>query len=148
MATRFDIIGIGNAIVDVVARVDEAFLSRHDMRKGSMTLVDAADAERLYAAMPTGEESSGGSAANTCAVAAALGDADTQPQHVLNPPVHADLAACVGLPQPSHVAGQEQAQHAGGAQGDRHHGSRGEIERLPVPEGEPHRQRLVAEAPL
>jgi len=73
MATRFDLIGIGNAIVDVVARVDEAFLSRHDMRKGSMTLVDAADAERLYAAMPAGEESSGGSAANTCAVAAALG---------------------------------------------------------------------------
>ena len=73
MATRFDIIGIGNAIVDVVARVDEVFLSRHDMRKGSMTLVDAADAERLYAAMPAGEESSGGSAANTCAVAAALG---------------------------------------------------------------------------
>ncbi len=73
MATRFDIIGIGNAIVDVVSRADEAFLSRHSMRKGSMTLIDAADAERLYAAMPPGEESSGGSAANTCAVAAALG---------------------------------------------------------------------------
>ena len=73
MATRFDLIGIGNAIVDVVARVDEAFLSRRDMRKGSMTLIDAEQAERLYAAMPAGEESSGGSAANTCAVAAALG---------------------------------------------------------------------------
>ena len=73
MATRFDIIGIGNAIVDVVARVDEAFLSRHAMRKGSMTLIDAVEADRLYAAMPAGQESSGGSAANTCAVAAALG---------------------------------------------------------------------------
>ncbi len=73
MAGRFDIIGIGNAIVDVVARTDEAFLSRHDMRKGAMTLIDAETAERLYAAMPPGEESSGGSAANTCAVAAALG---------------------------------------------------------------------------
>jgi sugar/nucleoside kinase (ribokinase family) len=73
MATRFDIIGIGNAIVDVVASTDEAFLSRHAMRKGGMTLIDAADAERLYAAMPPGTESSGGSAANTCAVAAALG---------------------------------------------------------------------------
>jgi fructokinase len=73
MATRFDLLGIGNAIVDVVARTDDTFLSRHDMRKGSMTLIDADAAETLYTAMPPGEESSGGSAANTCAVAAALG---------------------------------------------------------------------------
>ncbi len=71
--TRFDILGIGNAIVDVVAPADDSFLSRHDMHKGSMALVDAATAELLYAAMPPGQESSGGSAANTCAVAAALG---------------------------------------------------------------------------
>jgi sugar/nucleoside kinase (ribokinase family) len=70
---RFDILGIGNAIVDVVARADESFLSRHDMHKGTMTLVDSASAERIYAAMPPGQESSGGSAANTCAVAAGLG---------------------------------------------------------------------------
>ncbi len=70
---RFDILGIGNAIVDVVARVDGTFLSKHDMRKGAMTLIDADAAEALYAAMPPGRESSGGSAANTCAVAAALG---------------------------------------------------------------------------
>ncbi len=70
---KFDILGIGNAIVDVVARAEETFLSRHDMRKGGMALIDAAAAEALYAAMPPGEESSGGSAANTCAVAAALG---------------------------------------------------------------------------
>jgi sugar/nucleoside kinase (ribokinase family) len=73
MTARFDIIGIGNAIVDVVARTDETFLSRQAMRKGAMTLIDAAAAEALYAAMPPGAESSGGSAANTCAVAAALG---------------------------------------------------------------------------
>ena len=73
MSTRFDILGIGNAIVDVVARADDAFLSRHDMRKGLMTLIDAERAEAIYAAMPPGQESSGGSAANTCAVAAALG---------------------------------------------------------------------------
>src|SRR5215472_3350108 len=73
MATRFDILGIGNAIVDVVAQADDTFLSRYDMRKGSMTLIDADTAETLYAAMPPGQESSGGSAANTCAVAAALG---------------------------------------------------------------------------
>ena len=71
--TRFDILGIGNAIVDVVARADDAFLSRHDMRKGLMTLIDAERAEAIYAAMPPGQESSGGSAANTCAAAAALG---------------------------------------------------------------------------
>jgi len=69
----FDILGIGNAIVDVVARVPDDFLSRHDLRKGTMTLIDAARAEHLYAAMPPGQESSGGSAANTCAVAAGLG---------------------------------------------------------------------------
>ena len=70
---RFDVLGIGNAIVDVVARVEDRFLSRHDMRKGGMALIDAAAAEALYAAMPAGIESSGGSAANTCAVAAGLG---------------------------------------------------------------------------
>jgi len=72
-ATRFDILGIGNAIVDVVARAEESFLSRHDMHKGTMALIDAVAAERLYAVMPPGQESSGGSAANTCAVAAGLG---------------------------------------------------------------------------
>jgi sugar/nucleoside kinase (ribokinase family) len=68
-----DIVGIGNAIVDVTARADEAFLSKHDMRKGFMTLIDAAQAEALYRAMPPAQETSGGSAANTCAAAAALG---------------------------------------------------------------------------
>lgn len=72
-APRFDLIGVGNAIVDVVAPCADDFLSRHAMRKGGMALVDADAAERLYAAMPPGEESSGGSAANTCAVAAGLG---------------------------------------------------------------------------
>jgi fructokinase len=72
-AARFDILGIGNAIVDVVASAEDRFLSKHDMRKGSMTLVDAAGAEALYQAMPTGQESSGGSVANSCAVAAGLG---------------------------------------------------------------------------
>ncbi len=71
--TRFDILGIGNAIVDVVAPVPESFLSRHDMHKGAMALIDTATAERLYADMPAATESSGGSAANTCAVAALLG---------------------------------------------------------------------------
>ena len=70
---RFDILGIGNAIVDVLAPVPESFLSHHDMRKGSMALIDAETAERIYRAMPAAQETSGGSAANTCAVAANLG---------------------------------------------------------------------------
>ena len=69
----FDIVGIGNAIVDVVSPADHAFLSRHAMHPGAMALIDAEAAQRLYEAMPPGQESSGGSAANTCAVAAALG---------------------------------------------------------------------------
>ncbi|MFO1027277.1 MAG: adenosine kinase [Acetobacteraceae bacterium] len=69
----YDILGIGNAIVDVVAATDDQFLSRHSMHKGAMALVDAMQADLIYAAMPPGQESSGGSAANTCAVAASLG---------------------------------------------------------------------------
>jgi fructokinase len=73
MSVRYDIIGIGNAIVDVVSPAPEAFLSKHDMRKGGMALIDPETADLLYSEMPPGLESSGGSAANTCAVAAALG---------------------------------------------------------------------------
>jgi len=69
----YDILGIGNAIVDVLGAVDDQFLSRHDMHKGAMMLVDTATAEAIYAAMPPARETSGGSAANTCAVAANLG---------------------------------------------------------------------------
>jgi sugar/nucleoside kinase (ribokinase family) len=68
----YDILGIGNAIVDVVTQADDAFLSRHDMHKGAMILIDTPTADKIYAAMPPGKESSGGSAANTCAVAAGL----------------------------------------------------------------------------
>ena len=70
---RFDLTGIGNAIVDLLALTDDNFLSRHDMPKGSMTLIDADTATRLTAAMPNGQTASGGSVANSCAVAAALG---------------------------------------------------------------------------
>ena len=72
-ASRFDILGIGNAMVDVLAPADEAFLSRHDMHKGRMALIERDAAERLHAAMPPGTETSGGSAANTCVMAAGLG---------------------------------------------------------------------------
>ena len=70
---RFDLLGIGNAIIDVVAAVAPDFLSRHDMRPGAMALIDADAAARLTAALPQGQQISGGSVANSCAVAAALG---------------------------------------------------------------------------
>lgn len=68
-----DVIGFGNAIVDVIARSEEAFLDRHGMRKGGMTLIDEARAEAVYGAMGPGVEISGGSAANTMVGIAALG---------------------------------------------------------------------------
>ncbi len=68
-----DVVGIGNAIVDVLTHEDDAFLARHRLAKGAMTLVDEATAEGLYAAMGPGVEVSGGSAANTIAGLASLG---------------------------------------------------------------------------
>lgn len=73
MRAGYDILGIGNAIVDVIARTEEGLLARLDLAKGTMTLIDTGRAEAIYAAMPPGTESSGGSAANTCAAAAAIG---------------------------------------------------------------------------
>ena len=72
MPTTYDLCGIGNAIVDVVASVSEGFLTEHGMRKGGMALISAEAAAALSDLMP-GQVSSGGSAANTCAVAAGLG---------------------------------------------------------------------------
>ena len=74
MADRsLDVLAIGNAIVDVITDSDDAFLDRHGMAKGTMRLIDAGEAEALYAAMGPGRELSGGSAANTVAGLAALG---------------------------------------------------------------------------
>jgi sugar/nucleoside kinase (ribokinase family) len=70
---RFDVTAVGNAIVDVIAQADDSFLATHGLKKGAMTLIDAADAERLYSLMGPGREVSGGSAANTVAYVAALG---------------------------------------------------------------------------
>lgn len=72
-STTYDLLGIGNAIVDVVVPTPDTFLAQHGLQKGGMALISSDQAEALYAAMPPGRESSGGSAANTCAVAAGLG---------------------------------------------------------------------------
>lgn len=68
-----DILGIGNAIVDVILRVSDEVVADYGLHKGSMTLIDAERAEHLYAGIGPGQESSGGSVANAVAIAAALG---------------------------------------------------------------------------
>jgi sugar/nucleoside kinase (ribokinase family) len=70
---KFDVVGIGNALVDVLVHSDEAFLARQSLTKGAMTLIDNPRAEALYAAMPPAVEISGGSAGNTIAGVASLG---------------------------------------------------------------------------
>jgi len=71
--TRFDVLGIGNAIVDVLAHVEEEFLIRHDLVKGAMRLIDEVEAERLYDSLGPTMEQSGGSAANTIAALSSFG---------------------------------------------------------------------------
>ena len=71
--TRLDVLCIGNAIVDVIADATDDFLVAEGLAKGSMRLIDAEEAERLYAHMQPAREVSGGSAGNTAAGVAALG---------------------------------------------------------------------------
>jgi sugar/nucleoside kinase (ribokinase family) len=73
MTTAYDVAAIGNAIVDVIAPADDAFLEREALAKGAMTLIDEARATALYARMASGLEASGGSAANTVAGVASFG---------------------------------------------------------------------------
>lgn len=68
-----NVVGIGNAIVDVLSRGDDTFLDRHGLVKGAMSLIDADTAEAVYGAMGPGVEVSGGSAANSMAGIASLG---------------------------------------------------------------------------
>jgi len=70
---EYDLVGIGNALVDVVAQTDDTFLDGNELAKGGMMLVDADQSSALYDRMPPGTESSGGSCANTMAGFAALG---------------------------------------------------------------------------
>ncbi len=73
MPELYDVAAIGNAIVDVIAPADEAFLTAQSMDKGAMMLVDEARSAALYAAMAPGIEASGGSAGNTIAGVASFG---------------------------------------------------------------------------
>ena len=69
----YDVVGIGNAIVDVLVQADDDLIANFELTKGTMALVDEAQAERLYASVGQGLETSGGSAANTLAGVAQLG---------------------------------------------------------------------------
>ncbi len=68
-----DVVGIGNAIVDVLSHADDGYLARHALAKGTMRLIDADEAARLYAEMGPAVECSGGSAANSMAGLASFG---------------------------------------------------------------------------
>lgn len=71
--TAFDVVGIGNALVDVVTHIEDGFLAEQELAKGTMQLVDSARADYLYGKLPPGVEVSGGSCANTMAGLASLG---------------------------------------------------------------------------
>jgi fructokinase len=73
MEKTYDVVGIGNAIVDVLVQANDDLIDNFELTKGAMALVDEAQAERLYASVGPGLETSGGSAANTLAGVAQLG---------------------------------------------------------------------------
>ncbi|MGY8665862.1 adenosine kinase [Bradyrhizobium sp. UFLA05-109] len=70
---KYDVLGIGNALFDVLVQTDETFLAKHGMTKGSMSLIDEARAAAIYKDMGPATEVSGGSAANTIVGVASLG---------------------------------------------------------------------------
>jgi sugar/nucleoside kinase (ribokinase family) len=70
---KYDVLGIGNAIVDVIARTEDDFLVKHGMHKGGMALIDEPRAQAIYGAMGKAVEKSGGSAANTIVGVAGFG---------------------------------------------------------------------------
>jgi sugar/nucleoside kinase (ribokinase family) len=72
-AAKTDVVALGNAIVDIIGRCDDAYLAKHGCAKGGMSLVDEVRIEALYAGMGPGTEMSGGSAANTVVGVASFG---------------------------------------------------------------------------
>ena len=84
---RFDVIGIGNAIVDVLVQTDDQFLAAEGLAKGAMTLIGADDAKRLYDKIGPAVECSGGSAANTIAALQSLGGAGAFMLPLPKPPI-------------------------------------------------------------
>ncbi len=73
MTSKYDVVGIGNSLVDVLARVEENFISQNNLTKGSMQLINDQQAVALYNKMPPAQETSGGSAGNSMAAFSSLG---------------------------------------------------------------------------
>jgi sugar/nucleoside kinase (ribokinase family) len=103
--SQFDVLCIGNAIVDIIARCDEAFLTVDNaIIKGAMNLIDADRAELLYSRMGPAIEASGGSAGNTAAGIASFGSrsayfgkvADDQLGKIFNHDIRAQ--GCISRP--------------------------------------------------
>ncbi|MGB6535175.1 MAG: adenosine kinase [Xanthobacteraceae bacterium] len=109
-SARYDVLGIGNAIVDVIARTEEDFLLAQGMRKGAMTLIDEIRAEAIYNAMGPAVEMSGGSAANTVVGVSSFGARAAFVGRVRNDPLgrafaHDIRAAGVAFDTPAAAAG-------------------------------------------
>lgn len=85
--SQFDVLCIGNAIVDIIARCEDSFLSENEIIKGAMNLIDAERAELLYKRMGPAIEASGGSAGNTAAGVANLGGRSAYFGKVRNDPL-------------------------------------------------------------
>ena len=85
----FDVVGIGNALVDVIASVEDAFVEAHGFPHGATTMVDLDRAEAVYADLPPAQEISGGSCANTIAGLASFG-ASAPIGGTVQVPVHID----------------------------------------------------------
>jgi len=73
MAHKYDVAGLGNAIVDVICSIEDSFLLEHNIAKGVMTLIDEFRAHQILQVLPEGHEIAGGSAANTMAGLASFG---------------------------------------------------------------------------
>ena len=73
MAKKFNVLGVGNALVDIVIKSNDSFLSKHNIKKGVMQLIDLHRSKALYNKFGTKPEISGGSGANTIYGLATLG---------------------------------------------------------------------------
>jgi sugar/nucleoside kinase (ribokinase family) len=96
MPQSYDVAGLGNAIVDVIAAVDDDFLLTHKIAKGAMTLIDEFRAGQLHAALREAREVAGGSAANTMAGLASLGARGVYAGKVKDDRLGAVFAASLG----------------------------------------------------
>jgi sugar/nucleoside kinase (ribokinase family) len=109
-SARYDVLGIGNAIVDVIARTEEDFLLKQGMRKGTMALIEEARATAIYKAMGSAVQVSGGSAANTVVGVSSFGARAAFVGRVKNDPLgrafaHDIRAAGVAFDTPPAVTG-------------------------------------------